>query len=232
MTEKLTDHPLDPSFLDDGARPVNGARRGATEEHLHRRKHTRRRRCGCSPPTELAKRAVRDGGRVDIEYPPGSMGGELRVFVDQAVEEDPHWIECARMGGGACGQERPLPLESFLNAIHTAAYLGVKLSTLYAWAPFLESADKRGSRLIFWTQILVNDDIPELENRIPHRADLTSERLDRALSGEVLRRGRHAQGCLKTHSEGRCTRPPNPESPRRRSQRWLHDLGKDSKKKK
>jgi len=26
----------------------------------------------------------------------------------------------------------------------------------------LESADKRGSRLIFWTDALVNDDIPEL----------------------------------------------------------------------
>lgn len=159
------------------------------------------------------------------------MGGEVRPFVDQDAPETCHWIECARAdGGNDGGQERPIPLENFLNTIHAAAYLGVKLSTLYAWSPFLESADKRGSRLIFWTQILVNEDIPELENRLPHREDIESERLDRALGGEVLRRGRHREGCLKTHSEGRCTRPPNPDSPRRRSQKWLRDLGKKRKK--
>lgn len=198
---------------------------------MPRSKGTHRRRCGCTPPTELPKHVVRDDGRFDILHPPGSMGGEVRCFIDQdAPETCRHWLECARAGGGEDGgQERPIPLESFMNAVHTAAYLGVKLSTLYAWAPFLESADKRGSRLIFWTQILVNDDIPELENRIPHRADHASERLDRALGGEVLRPGRHANGCPKTH-EGRCTRPPNPDSPRRRSQQWLRDLGKKRKK--
>jgi hypothetical protein len=166
---------------------------------------------------------------VEIVYPPGSMGGEMRPFVDQTTQEI-HWIECARVGGGeGGGQVRPIPLESFLRPVHLGAYLGVRLSTLYAWAAFLESAEKRGSRLIFWTEILVNDDIPELENRLPHRADLASERLDRGLGGEVLRRGRHVLGCLKTH-EGRCTKPPNPDSPRRHSRTWLRGLGKNRKK--
>ncbi len=63
------------------------------------------------------------------------MGGEVRCFIDQdGPETRRHWLECARAGGGNDGgQERPFPLESFLNAVHTAAYLGVKLSTLYAW---------------------------------------------------------------------------------------------------
>lgn len=221
----MTDHPLDPSFLDDGVRPVNGAQRGTrgTGRHVG----IDLRRC-CTTPSGLPKPVVRDG-RIEIVYPPGPLGGELRPFVDQDARDTYHWIECTCIGGGDGSQRLFVPLENFLSAIHAAAYLGVKLSTLYAWAPFLESADKRGSRLIFWTQILANDDIPELENRLPHRADLASERLDRALSGEVLRRGRHVKGCLKTH-EGRCAKPPTPDSPRRRSQKWLRDLGKKRKK--
>jgi hypothetical protein len=124
---------------------------------------------------------------------------------------------------------RPVPVASYQNLVHTAAYLGRKRSTIYAWVPYLESADKRGSCLIFWTDALVNDDIPELKNRLPHRADLQSERLDRALSGEVLRRGRHAGGCSKTH-DGPCSRRPNPNNRRGRSRKWLRDLGKDRKK--
>jgi len=42
----------------------------------------------------------------------------------------------------------------------------------------LESADKFGSNLIFWTESLVNDDIPDLENRLPRRAAVVRERFD------------------------------------------------------
>jgi hypothetical protein len=157
------------------------------------------------------------------------MGGEMRGFIDQKTGEC-RWIECARQGGGDGGQERPIPLASFLGVLDAAAYLGIRTAAIYAWAPFLESADKRGSRLIFWTDALVNDDIPELENRLPHRADLESERFDRTLGGEVLRAGRHASGCSKAHFEGPCTRRPNPNTPRGRSRKWLRDLGKDCKK--
>jgi len=152
----------------------------------------------------------------------------MRPFRDQTTRVI-HRIECVCVGGDG-GQKRPIPVESFLDAIHTAAYLGVKLSTLYAWAPFLESTDKRGSRLIFWTEILVNEDIPELENRLPRRADLANERIDRVLGGEVVRRGRHAVGCPKNHELGPCNQPPRPDSLRRRSRKWLRGLGKGKKK--
>jgi hypothetical protein len=195
---------------------------------MSRHSSSRGDRSCCSEPSEPPKLIYLPDGTMKIVFPPGEMKGELRPFRDQTTHVV-HQIECVCVGGDDGGQKRPIPLESFLDAIHTAAYLGVKLSTLYAWAPFLESTDKRGSRLIFWTEILVNQDIPELENRLPHRADLANERVDRVLSGEVVRRGRHAVGCLKNH-EGPCNRPPRPDGPRHRSRKWLRGLGKGKKK--
>jgi len=229
---RKTNQPPDTEGVENRSESVNTDEADATGKRLPRSSDTRCRPCGCVPPDERSKCVVRKRGgvdRVEISFPPGSMGGEMRPFLDQTTREI-HWIECACDGGGDGSQRRPVPLASFLCAIHAAAFLGVKRSTLYAWATFLESTDNRGSRLIFWTDALVNDDIPEFESRIPHRADVASERLDRALSGEVLRRGRHAKGCLKTHPEARCTRPPNPDSLRRRSQQWRRDLGKNRKK--
>jgi hypothetical protein len=124
---------------------------------------------------------------------------------------------------------RPVPTASYLNPIHLGAYLGKRLSTIRAWAPYLESADKIGANLIFWTETLVNDDIPELENRLPRRTTVVRERHARRASGEVLRKGRHSRGCPKDHL-GPCDGSPRPDSPRRRSQKWRRDLGKNRKK--
>jgi hypothetical protein len=135
------------------------------------------------------------------EYPPGSLGGEVRPFVDRDTG-DVHWIDVLMVSDG--GQERPVPLETFIEAVHAAAFLGVKLSTLYAWAPHLESTDYRGSLLIFYVDDLVNVDMPELDNRLPCRREVENERALRAAAGETLRPGRHAQGCPRNHGRGRC----------------------------
>jgi hypothetical protein len=158
------------------------------------------------------------------------MGGEIRPFIDRDHPGNVHWIECVRNSDGA-GSYVPVPIESFICPAHAAAYLGVKLSTLYSWSAFLESIEKRGSRLIVWTQKLVNIDIPELENRLPRRQDLVEERRRRSLQGEVVRRGRHAPGCLRTHEAGPCgSKPSDPRSPRRRAEWLLRDLGRRGKK--
>jgi hypothetical protein len=223
---KMTDHPIDTSVLHDDKAPVNTARCDTAPACPPGSDGPPRRR-GDIPEGEAPKRIIRDG-RIKIIRLQGPMGGEMRGFIDRKSGEC-RWIECACEEGKDGSQERPIPLATFLDLLDAAAFLGVKPATMYAWAPFLESADKRGSRLIFWTDALVNDDIPELENRLPHRADLESERLDRALSGEVLRRGRHATGCSKTH-DGPCSGRPNPNSRRGHSRKWLRDLGKDRKK--
>jgi hypothetical protein len=87
-------------------------------------------RCGCcSIPTESAQVVRLADGTIRVTFPPGDMGGELRPFRDQTTRVV-HLIECGCVGGDDGGQKRPIPLESFLDALHTAAYLGVKLSTL------------------------------------------------------------------------------------------------------
>ena len=223
----MTDHPRDSSVVPDPTTPVNAAPCDAAPACPPGGDDPPRRR-GNIPGGEAPRRIIRDG-RIKILRLPGPMGGEMRGFIDQKTGEW-RWIECAPDGGGDGSQERPIPMATFLDVRDAAAFLGVKPATMYAWAPFLESADKRGSRLIFWTDALVNDDIPELENRLPHRADLESERLDRALAGEVLRAGRHASGCSKAHFDGPCDKRPNQNSRRGRSRKWLRDLGKDRKK--
>jgi hypothetical protein len=117
----------------------------------------------------------------------------------------------------------------FLHFRHTAAYLGVKGPTLYAWAPYMESAEKRGANLIFKIHELVNSDIPELENKLPSREEILADRDARVRDGEVMRRGRHIAGCLKAH-EGPCIRRQRPDDPRRTSQAIRRRLGKKPKK--
>jgi hypothetical protein len=194
--------------------------------------------CCTRPATDPWEETLPNGRRV-VHYPPGPTGGEMRSFRDQDTGEI-HYIECTRRGvdGSQNGNEtagtlpdavRPFPTASYFDPVHVGAYLGKRRSTIYAWGPFLESADKIGSNLIFWTESLVNDDIPELENRLPSRAAIKRERFARRASGEVLRRGRHSVGCLKDHL-GPCGRSPRPDNPRRRSQQWRRDLGKNRKK--
>lgn len=193
--------------------------------------------CCTRPATDPWEETLPNGRRV-THYPPGPTGGEMRSFRDQDTGKF-HYIDCVRYGvdgsqnadktkGTLPTAIRPVPIASYLNLVHTAAYLGKKRSSLYAWAAYLESADKIGANLIFWTETLVNDDIPELDNRLPRRAAIMRERFERRASGEVLRKGRHSVGCLKNHLRGGCDR--RPDTPRRRSQKWRRDLGKDRKK--
>lgn len=154
----------------------------------------------CTPPSEQP--TVRNGeeGRIVTQYPRGRLGGECRPFIDHDTGEV-HWIDVLIIADGA--QERPIPAETFLHQVHAAAFLGVRRSTLYAWTPYLESAEKRGSRLIFYSAELVNTDMPELENRLPRRRDIQYVRRKRAAGGEWLRRGRHVADCPREH-DGKC----------------------------
>jgi hypothetical protein len=180
--------------------------------------------CCRRPSVDPSDETLPNGRRV-MRFAPGTMGGEMRIYRDQTTGEL-HFIECGRVGGDDGSQTRPFPVETFLSPVHLAAFLGMKLSTIYAWAPFLESADKIGARLIFWTEDLMNIDLPELENRLPSREDLLADRKAKALDGEVLRRGPHIAGCLKTH-EGPCVRPIRPTDPRRSSRLIRRGLGKN-----
>jgi len=170
-------------------------------------------RC-CTPPSIKLTARLRPDGHVVKEYPPGRLGGECRPFPDRTTGET-HWIDVVMIADG--GQERPVPVETFIEAVHAAAFLGVKLSTLYAWAPHLESTDYRGSLLIFYVDDLVNVDMPQLANRLPRRRDVENERALRAAAGETLRPGRHAQGCPRDHDRGRC--PSNRPRPREREKK-------------
>ena len=192
--------------------------------------------CCTRPATNPWEETLPNGRRV-VHYPPGPTGGEMRSFRDQDTGEF-HYIECVRYGVDGSQNEdptsgtiptavRPIPTASYLNLDHLASYLARRRSTAYAWAPYLESADKIGASLIFWTETLVNDDIPELENRLPRRSAVVRERFERSASGEVLRKGKHASGCPKDH-QGSCG--SRPDTPHRRSQKWRRDLGKKRKK--
>lgn len=169
----------------------------------------------CIAPTQPIRVEIVDGRAVLI-FPPGRIGGQSIPFVDRDSGEI-HWIDCVIAGGGG-SHERPVPVERFLSAVHAAAFMGVKLSTLYSWSPYLESAERRGSRLVFWTDVLVNVDIPEHENRLPDRDALLAERRERALAGEVVRPGRHVHGCLKQH-DGPCTKTPPPSTRNKKGKR-------------
>ena len=176
---------------------------------------TQRQSC-CAAPAEQPSARIGTDGHVRTAYPRGPLGGEYRPFLDQTTGE-PHWIEVLMACDGEGGQERPVPLELFLDAIHTAAFIGVRLSTLYSWASYLESTDRRGSRLIFYVDDLVNKDLPELENRLPKRRDVRAERMLRSAGGEWLRPGRHARTCRRDHEGGKCAeRRPRPHARKRR----------------
>jgi len=190
----------------------------------------RRSRDCCAPPSETPVAGACVDGELQLLYPRGPMGGEVRPFADCDHSGTVHWIECVRVADGGNGHIA-VPIADFIDPVHAAAYLGVRRSTFYAWSPFLESIEKRGSRLIVWTQKLVNVDIPELENRLPRREDVVEERRMRALRGETVRPGRHVPGCLRTH-QGACgSRPSEPQSPRRRAESLLRELGRGRKKK-
>jgi hypothetical protein len=190
----------------------------------------RRSRDCCVPPSEKPVAGASVDGELQLVYPRGPMGGEIRPFADRDHPGTVHWIECVPVADGGGGVVM-VPIEDFIDPGHAAPYLGVRRSTFYAWSPYLESVEKRGSRLIVWTQKLVNVDIPELENRLPRRDDVVEERRMRTLEGEVVRRGRHVPGCLRDH-QGPCgSRPSEPRSPRRRAERLLRELGRGRKKK-
>ncbi len=170
--------------------------------------------------------AVRLGdGRIIMHYPVGPMGGEVWPFVDLDTGEV-HWIECIVVTDDDGVPILLVPTESFQRFVHTAAYIGIKGSTLYAWTPYLSSPEKRGARLIFRTSTLVNEDIPQLENKLPRRESIAAERTARLRGGEVLRAGRHMAGCLRTHEGRPCIGRPRPNDPRR----ILRSLGKKPKK--
>ena len=173
------------------------------------------RRICCEPPSELPIARVLEHGRIVTQYPSGRLGGERRPFIDRRTGEI-HWIDVLMVDEGA--SRRLVPLEPFLDAVHAAAFLGVKLSTLYAWSPYMKSADKRGSLLVFYVDELVNDDMVDLADRLPKRRDIEHERAVRADGGEWLRPGRHARGCLRDHSGGPCTAASRP-APNERKKR-------------
>ncbi len=164
------------------------------------------RRTCCVPPAEKPSARVLDGGRVVTAYPPGRLGGESRPFIDRTTG-DIHWIDVVIVDEGA--SKRPVPVETFLEATHAAAFLGVKLSTLYAWSPHMKSIDKRGSLLVFYVDDLVNDDMVDLAERLPTRRDIEQERVMRGAQGEWLRPGRHVRGCLRDHP-GSCSAVERP----------------------
>jgi hypothetical protein len=183
----------------------------------------------CTKPEGRPVAVVLEDGRIVLRYPSGRMGGEVWPFVDPNTGEV-HWIECVVVTNAEGVPVLLIPVSFFLSFRHAGAYLGVRKSTLYSWVSYLESAEKRGARLIFRTLTLVNDDIPELENKLPSREDLLADRNARALEGEVLRVGRHIAGCLRAHSEGPCIRRPRPNDPHRTAKRILRTLGKKPKK--
>jgi hypothetical protein len=183
----------------------------------------------CTQPEGRPSAVVLKDGSIIVRHPVGKMGGEVWGFVNRDTGEI-HWIDCVVVANDDGVPVLVIPLGFFLPFPHAAAYLGVKASTLYSWVPYLESAEKRGSLLIFKIPVLVNDDIPQLENKLPTRSDRVADRDSRVLDGEVLRAGRHIAGCLRTHSEGQCIRPPRPNDPRRSAKQVLHTLEKKPKK--
>jgi hypothetical protein len=182
----------------------------------------------CTHPEDGPSPVDLEDGRVILRYPSGQKGVETWPFPDPDTGET-HWLTCVVVTNDAGVPILLIPVCFFLPFRHAAAYLGVKGSTLYSWVPYLESVEKRGARLIFKTLILVNDDIPELENRLPSREELLADRRARALEGEGIRPGRHMAGCLKTHG-GPCVRRPRPDDPRRTAKRILRTIGKKPKK--
>jgi len=182
----------------------------------------------CNKPEGHPAAVVLKDGSIVVRYPVGKMGGESWPFVDRDTGEI-HWIDCVVITNDDGVPVLVVPLGFFLHFPHAAAYLGVKASTLYSWVPFLESAEKRGTLLVFKIPVLVNDDIPELENKLPARGELIADRDARALGGETLRPGRHMAGCLKSH-EGPCIRRPRPNGPRRTAKRILQSFEKKPKK--
>jgi hypothetical protein len=182
----------------------------------------------CTRPEGCPVAVVLPDGRVILRYPSGRMGGEVWPFVDPDTGEV-HWIECVVVTDADGVPILLIPVGCFISFRHAGAYLGVRKSTLYSWVSYLESAEKRGARLIFKIHTLVNDDIPELENKLPSREDLIADRDARVLAGEVIRPGRHMAGCLKTH-DGPCVRRTRPDDPRRTAKRILRNLGKKPKK--
>jgi hypothetical protein len=182
----------------------------------------------CTRPKGRPYAVVLGDGRVILRYPSGRKGGEVWPFFDLDTGKT-HWIECIVVTNADGIPILLIPVGFFLHFPHAAAYLGVKGTTLYSWVPYLESPEKRGARLVFKIHELVNDDVPQLENKLPSRAEILADRNTRVLAGEVMRPGRHMAGCLKTH-EGPCVRTPRPNDPRRTAQRILRSLEKKPKK--
>lgn len=115
------------------------------------------------------------------------------------------------------------PLIPFLVA---CAILRATPKTLYSRAPFMASSKKIGSRWFFRKKMFYEIDFAE-ETELPSRKEILSDRNRRRSEGEIMRGGRHANGCLKGH-QGACKSRRQLTDAERASnrRRILDDLGK------
>lgn len=117
-------------------------------------------------------------------------------------------------------------VEPLIPFLVVCAILVVTPKTLYSRAPFMASSKKIGSRWFFKKKMFYEIDFAE-ETELPSRKEILAERERRRNAGEIMRAGRHSNGCLKDH-QGAC-RSRHELSDAQRAQnrkRILDSLGK------
>lgn len=106
--------------------------------------------------------------------------------------------------------DRFVPVKPLLDLREASIELNLAAATLYARAPFMASAEKRGSRWVFDRDLLLTVDAAG-EHPVPSRHAQLAERDERRARGEVQRAGSHAAGCVRAHrgpcGSGRRGRP-------------------------
>lgn len=121
-----------------------------------------------------------------------------------------------------------LAAEPELGPKVAAIELGTTLKSLYARAPYLASAEKRGRRWVFHRDVLLETDLPA-EHARPTRRDVVASRAARRRAGGCQRPGSHAWGCDGRHA-GPCStsrrRVQSMADRERTSQSILDDLGR------
>lgn len=96
-------------------------------------------------------------------------------------------------------------------------------------AKFMGSSIKIGGRWFFKTALLFGVDLAE-DAELPTRGEILADRKRRANDGEVLRPGRHADGCQRDHESKTCSTSTQKAGRNRDSKRVrnsiLNTLGK------
>jgi len=130
-----------------------------------------------------------------------ALGPNKGVQISRRVPGTDEWVTCEYLPPDD-EHDRFVPVKPLLDLREASIELNLAPATMYARAPFMASAEKRGSRWVFDRDLLLSVDAAG-EHPVPSRRSQLAERDVRRARGEVRRAGSHAVGCRRTH-RGRC----------------------------